>query len=369
VLTPALSRELLQQHVRQVREGTFPYQPRPPSRRNWTRYDRAATHEARDVLDLVVSATQALADRVPAWREVPVPFIGRPPVVVVDRVRGLLWQSYRGVANRTAASELALLGRELGLHRRYSYSTVARAYHDPEVLLALKALLWLTNEPVIGQERGFAIDGSGFPTGVGHHYATSRGRQRAEGREAGAFPEAGYPWVRNVANVGLDYELVAGWKSWVNPRWGELSAFEEVFRTTAALHPMAKLQLGDGLYSVRWVVGQVAEAGKTARFLPRRDVTLQCRGEPAWPKAIWGLVKEPQEWLREYHERSRVESFWAALKARSPGTIRKRAVHARTVEATLRAVVYNLRRLSYWEWVAGLDPVPDGNGPLPEETS
>ncbi|MGI0156762.1 MAG: hypothetical protein ACREDE_11615, partial [Thermoplasmata archaeon] len=323
VLSPALSRELLQQHVRQVREGTFPYAARPLPRRNWTLYDKAATHEARDVLDLMVSATETLADRVPSWNHLPVPLTGRPPVLVVDRVRGLLWQSYRGVANRTAASEIALLGRELDLHRRYSYSTVARAYHDPEILLALKALLWLTNEPVIGQERGFAIDGSGFPTGVGHHYASSRCRQRGEGREAGAFPEAPRPWVRNVANIGLDYELVAGWKSWMDPRQGELSAFEEVFRTTATLHPGAKIQLGDGLYSARWVVGQVAEAGMEARFLPRRNVTLMAYGEGAWPKSLWGLVKEPQEWLREYHERSKVESFWAALKVRSPGKIRK----------------------------------------------
>ncbi len=368
VLTPTLCRELLQQHVAQVREGTFPYRARPPPRRDWTLYDRAATHEARDLLDLVVSATDTLVERVPAWAEVPADHLGRDPIVTVDRLRGLLWQSYRGVVNRSAASELGLLGRGLGVDRSYSYSTIARAYHDPEVLLALRSLLWLTNEPVIGEERGFAIDGSGFATAVGHHYASSRGRQRGAEREEGAFPSAPRPWVRNVANLGLEYQLVAGWKSWVDPTRGELSAFEEVFRMTAALHPEAKIQLGDGLYAVRWVVGQVAEAGMEARFLPRRDVTLKCLGEPAWPRSLWGLVKEPQGWLEEYHLRSKVESFWGALKARNPSKVRKRKVHAQVVEATLRAVVYNLRRLCYWGWLTGLDAVPDGTGPLPIAT-
>lgn len=367
MLNPALCRELLQKTITQVREGTFPYQSRPPPTRNWTLYDRAATHEARDVLDLLVQATDTLMERIPRWGEVSLPLRGRPPVRVIDRVRCLLWQSYRGVANRPATSEMGLLGRELGLQRTFSYSTIARAYHDLEVLLALQALLWLTNEPVIGEERGFALDGSGFPTGVGHHYASSRGRQRGEGREQGAFPSAPRPWVRNVANIGLDYELVAGWKSWTDPRKGELSAFEEVFRNTVTLHPRAKMQLGDGLYAGRWIVGQVAKAGMECRFLPRRDVTLKCLGEPAWPKAIWGLVKDPQAWLAEYHERSKVEAFWAALKARSPQKIRKKVVHAQVVEATLRAVVYNLRRLCYWQRVAGLDPIPDGMGPLPIE--
>ena len=365
MLNPQLARHLLQEHITQVREGTFPYLPRDPPRRDWHLYDHAATHEARDLCDLLVSATATLVERVPRWGEIPRPHVGRNPVTVLDRVRGLLWQSYRGVANRPAASELGLLGRELGIARDYSYSTVSRSYHDGEVHLALKALLWLTNEPVKGEERGFAMDGSGFSTGVSDHYASHRGRQRGEGREKGAFPSAHRPWVRNVANIGLDYELVAGWKSWVDSSQGELSAFEEVFRMTVALHPGAKLQLGDGLYAARWVVGEVAEAGMEARFLPRRDVTLKCLGEPAWPKAIWGLVKGPQAWLAEYHERSKVEAFWWALKARSPQKIRKKVAHAQVVEATLRAVVYNLRRLCYWKWVRGIDPVPDGYGLLP----
>jgi transposase len=361
------ARHLLQQHIAQIREGTFPYQPRPPPRRDWRLYDRAATHEARDLLELLGSATDALGERVPRWGEIPLPHIGRPPVTVLNRLRGLLWQTYRGTANRSAASEMGLLGSELGVGRGYSYSTVARSYYHPEVLVALKALLWLTNEPVIGEERGFAIDGSGFPTVVASHYATARGHQRGEGREEGAFPPSVHAWVSNVANVGLEYELVAGWKSWVDSRVSEISAFEEVFRTTVALHPDAKVQLGDGLYAMRPVVHRVAEAGMEARFLPRRDVTLKCLGEPAWPRALWGLVKDPQEWLQEYHERSKVEAFWAALKARNPQKIRKRIVHAQVMEATLRAVVYNLRRLCYWKWVSGLDPVPDGQGPLPVE--
>lgn len=232
------------------------------------------------------------------------------------------------------------------------------------MLVALRSLLWLTNEPILRKEWGFAIDGSGFSTTVEAHYASHRSRQRDAGREEGAFPTLPRPWVRNVANVGLQYGMVAGWKSWVDPRLGELSAFEEVFRSTARLHPTAQVQLGDGLYAVRWVVGQVTEAGMACRFLPRRDVTLKCLGEPAWPKSLWGLVKEPQGWLEEYHLRSRVESFWGALKARSPEKIRKQVPHAQVVEATLRAVVHNLRQLCYWRWVAQLEPKPNDEPPV-----
>lgn len=360
MLNPALARERLREVVTQVREGTFPYRPRPPPFLSWSLYDRAQTREAGDLLALLVSATETLVERVPRWGARPSPGRGRPPVSTVDRLRVLLWQSYRGIANRPMASEARLQARGLGLARPFSYGTVAHAYHDPEVLTALRSLLWLTNEPVMGRERGFAIDGSGFPTGVSDHYATSRGRQPGAGREVGVFPKAPRPWVRNVANIGLHYGLVAGWKSWTDATLGELSAFEEVFRMTVALHPEADVQLGDGLYSARWVVGQVARAGMEARFLPRRQVTLKCLGEPAWPRSIWGLVKDPQEWLADYHLRSRVEAFWSSLKARNPQRIRKRVVRAQVVEATLKVVVHNLRRLCYWRWMEDLDPEPRG---------
>ncbi|MHB1435212.1 MAG: hypothetical protein ACYCPN_04750 [Thermoplasmata archaeon] len=377
MLSPSQARSLLQEHVRQIRERTFPYAPRLPVHPPWPLYDQAQTHEASDLLDLIRTSVDLLVERIPSFGVRPTEGPGQPPVPTRDRLCLLLWQIYRTVANRPAASELRLHALGLGIPRSFSYSTIARAYHDPEVLAAAKALLWLTNEPVIGHERRFALDGSGFPTSVVQHYASLRARQGKD-REteetappssapasplsralsSGAFPQSSHAWVRNVANIGMQHGLIAGWKSWTDSRQGELSAFHEVFQRTVSMHPTAELQLGDGLYSARWVVGEVAEAGVQARFLPRRGCTLKALGEPAWPKSIWGLVKEPQAWLSDYHERSKVEAFWGSMKARHPEKIRKRRTESRVVEATLRAVAWNLRRLCYLHWLEGLDPLP-----------
>jgi hypothetical protein len=128
---------------------------------------------------------------------------------------------------------------------------------------------------------------------------------------------------------------------------------------TPALSKLA-LQSVDGLYSARWVIGLAAEFGVQCRILPRRTVTLHGRGAPAWPRSLWGLVKDPQGWLREYHQRSLVETFWSALKCRSIEKVRKRKPSTQVTEATARAVVHNLRRLCYWHWVERIDPHPDG---------
>jgi transposase len=376
VLTLPRALPLLRENVRQIRERTFPYRSRPPSPPDWPLYDKAQTHEASDLLELIGASVDTLVERIPSLGHRTSDGRGRPPIPTADRLRLLLWQTYRSVANRPAASELRLHALGLGIGAPFSYSSIARAYHDPEILLAAKALLWLSNEPVIGREHRFALDGTGFPTSVVQHYASLRARQGRAREEAerpevtepsassppsppstlGAFPTSPHDWVRNVANVGMDFGLIAGWKSWTDPTLGELSAFHEVFQKTVAIHPEAEFQLGDGLYSARWVVGEVAAAGVQARFLPRRTTSLKSLGVPAWPKSIWGLVKDPQQWLREYHERSKVEAFWWSMKSRHPGKIRKRRVCSRVVEATLRASTWNLRRLCYLHWLKGLDP-------------
>lgn len=151
MLNPALARAALQSAVGRVRNGTFPYVPKPPALVDCPLYDRAQVRGASDVLDLFRSATDPLVGRVPALGGRPHARPGRPGISVANRVRVLLWQSYRSVANRPAASELRLQRKGFGGRTEFSYSTLARAYHDPEVVAALKALLSPTNEPIGGR--------------------------------------------------------------------------------------------------------------------------------------------------------------------------------------------------------------------------
>ncbi len=332
--------------VTQVRTRTFPYQPRTPRRRNWARFDRAPAHERGGLLPrvrFVVDTDAAERRAVPPLRSG-----GRPRVPLADLLKTLLWQSYRGTANRPTEGELRVL--ELGIGRRFSYKTVERAYSDPEVIAALPRLLAITNRPLRGLETIFSIDGSGFPGSVQEHYRTERERQRAPEREAGYLPRGSHSWVRNVANVGVQYGLVAGWKSWTDGSLPEVHCYAEVFGQTRTTHPEMVQQLGDGAYAIRALVDRTTEQGVSCRFLPKRSVNLKAFGVPGWKPSLWGLVVNPQGWLAEYHLRSVSEVVWGAMKARHPRKVLKRLERRQRTEATLRAVTYNLRRLAYLRW-------------------
>ena len=350
---PQQARERLQEVVRQVRERTFPYVRRPRRRICWSLYTRAQTRELPDMLDLIRTTVDLYAAEHPEAPPTSRPQGGRPTIPLADRVKGLLAQSYLGLPNRPTEGGVAAFRAALGLGSLYGYKTVERSYGDPKVVAALYALLEITNRPVHGLEVGFTVDGTGSPVTVGQHYRSARARQEAKEREAGLLPQGERGWVYNVGTVGLRYGLIAGWVSWTDRKVGEVSQFPEVARQTRELHPEWSKFVGDGAYSARWVVGMLDRWGVRAWILPRRNATMKCLGEPAWPRSLLGLVRDPQAWLSEYHQRSRSEATWWSVEARNPGKIRKRLPDRRETEGLLRAVVRNLRRLCYLRWLEG----------------
>jgi transposase len=348
--TPYQVRHRLQEVVAQVRTKTFPYVRRPRRPVPWRLYTRAQTRELPEMLDLIRGVVDLYTREHP---ESPTlrPQGGRPAISLSDRLKGLLAQGYLGLPNRPVEGEVAAFRAILGVGSLFGYKTVERSYGDPRVGAALYALLEITNRPVQGLETGFTVDGTGSPVTIGQHYRSARARQEATERKAGLLPQGERGWVYNVGTVGLRYGLIAGWVSWTNRKVGEVSQFPEVARQTRELHPEWSKFFGDGAYSARWVVELLDRMGVRAWILPRRNVTLKCLGEPAWPRSLLGVVRDPQTWLMEYHQRSRSEATWWSIEARNPGKIRKRLANRRETDALLRGVVRNLRRLCYLRWL------------------
>jgi hypothetical protein len=160
-----------------------------------------------------------------------------------------------------------------------------------------------------------------------------------------------HDWVYSAATVGLRYGLIAGWTSWTDHSIGEPSRFPELAHQTRALHPEWSTFVGGGAYSARWIVGMLDRMGVQPWILPRRNVRLTAQGEPAWPRSLLGLAKDPQAWLSVYFQRVRVEATWWSVEARNPGRVRKRLLPRREVETMARGVVRNLRRLCYLRWL------------------
>ena len=353
-------RETVRKLIAASREGTLDYRHRDPSKTDWGAYDQAQIHEMADTLHLIRILVDEAARQVQARTPKRKGRRGPSPTSAADVAKVLLAQEYFRVPNRVAEGLLEIFGEKLGLSEGFGYKTIERGYGRKAVREILDEVFELTNGPVQGLERIFSVDGSGASTTVGHHYASSRAKQKEAEKQKGAWVEGSTtvraPYVYTVSVVGVHYKLLSS--HWVNcdRHVGELAAFPTVMRETKTLHPQIAMVLGDGLYAGRPMVRLVGELGAVPRFLPRRNVTMKREGVKAWGEMLLDMARDPPKWFAEYHLRSISEATNFVRKNRH-GKLRKRLEGRKVTEEFLRGVGYNIRRLGQLRYLEGIQPL------------
>lgn len=352
-------RETVRKLITAAREGTLDYRRRDPVKIDWGEYDRAQIHEMADTLALIRLLVDAAAAQLAARRRTRRRRRGPPPVPAAEVTKILLAQEYFGVPNRVAEGLVEMFGEKLGLPESFSYKSIERGYSRSDVRELLDEVFALTNAPVQGLEKIFSVDGSGAPTRVGRHYATSRAKQkegdRGRGAWAGAEAPGRPPFVYTVSVVGVRYKLLSAHLASCDAGGRELAAFPTVLHQTKQLHPGLEMVLGDGLYAGRPMVRMVAEVGAVPRFLPRRNVTMKRMGVRAWGEMLLEMARNPQKWYGEYHLRSISETVNYVRKNRK-GRLRKRLEGRKLMEEYLHGVGYNIRRLAQLRYLEGIRP-------------
>jgi len=98
---------------------------------------------------------------------------------------------------------------KMGIKNSFSYKTIERAYEDPLVVLILREVFRLTQEPVREREHVFSPDGTGLPTSLKRNWENERRR--------GDNPEMDR-YEKMVAMVGCTYKLFAAIEITENPK-------------------------------------------------------------------------------------------------------------------------------------------------------
>jgi len=82
----------------------------------------------------------------------------------------------------------------------------------------------------------------------------------------------------------------------------------------------------------------------------------------AWAEMLLSFIDNPQEWLRNYHNRSMPESAFSVFKRDHQTPLRRRIALRRKQEAFIRACDYNLKRLCYLRYLEGILAAETWNG-------
>lgn len=316
--------------IGQLRNDEFKYKPKEEVNNvDWMSYTEAQINEINDYLLLV----KKLVDE--AAGDAKCQGVGRPPKSAADKAKAILIQQYFGASNRFTAGLVRLFREKLGIEEDLSYKCIERAYENQEVVLILKRVFDMTNEPVSDKETKFSIDGTGLPRTIKQNWVNDKGD-----------PEKRKGYDMLIGMVGTKHKLFTAVQIEEGPA-GESPFFQPLLNHTAERYNTINLVCADSAYLSRNNCKAVGTAGGIPRIYPKRGIKINKRGSKEWTNMLTALTRNPQKWLEDYHHRSISETCNSTVKQRSTKPIARKITTRRETEAFTRVCNYNIRRLAY----------------------
>lgn len=331
-------------------ESGFKYENKEKKNIDWSKYDIAQINEINDMLEFIRdSIDQAVRElnietRYEKEKEKP----GQPMVFPGDLAKAVLMQQYFQVANRLAQGLVVLFEEKLRLTDTFSYKTVERAYGNRFVQEILRYLFIRMQKPVKDKEHNFSTDGTGAPTSMKYNYETEKHRKKQDDeRKLDMFEQL-------ILTVGCRYQLIADFIMTENPHANESPFLKEAVKRVSLLYDSIDVWSADAGFISRGNANAIGVTGAVPRIYPKKSDTFKAKGFSAWKQMHYALIKDPQQWLRDYHQRSLSETVNSTYLRMFPKPLARIIRGRKYYEAFTRACVYNLKRLLYLQYLEDL---------------
>ena len=334
------------------KEG-FPAGSLKSERRDWPAYNRAQTHEATDVMVLLgrlsdlISAVAAAVQGPRHRGGQPYP-LGKVVFACVKKVySGLSSRRHEGVLRLSAQHgfvrnaplwtpdgfDFAPLAGSSPIFTP-QFNTVERYLRCQWLTPLLLELVTLVARPLREIEHVFAIDGTGWSTRWYDRWQDGKEAPESERQQ----------WVMMHLLGGVKTNVVV--RAAISPGNNHGSPYFKGLVTDANRHFDIHQILADLGYSggVNYALG--GELGYETR-IPFKSNTLPPAGDGSeWSRNLWLFLNDKERFMKEYHQRSNIESTNGSLKVTHPQKLRGKGFCAQEDEALAILVAYNLRVLT-----------------------
>ncbi len=282
---------VVQDVLEQVTERKFPYEAKQKVKRDWSAYNAARQSELSGILIAIREHVDSVF--LPTVKRGK----GKPPDYSAhDKAKAVLLAELFQADERSAIGLVSLFKEKLGIEEEMSPSTIGRAYYDDDVQYILHKIIEKTNEPI----QGLATSFSGDSTGVAKSNKVNWARDKEDEEKHKDFNMLSI-MASNQFHIISAYDLHEG-------PINDAPTLQSLFDETKKLYPcMEKAQFDAGFIS-RLNVQHIADNGVKPYIFPKKNLTLKPKGCPAWRDMLYECITKTQEWLREYHERSNIES-------------------------------------------------------------
>jgi transposase len=276
----------------------------------------------------------------------PIGLPGPAPTSIQDDLYCAILKVYSGLSGRRACGVYANVADRGLLSRAPSFAVASNLLTRPEVTPILYRLLQLSALPLAGLEDGGAVapDSTGIQT---TSFGGWREEKHGEKREK--------RWLKVHAMVGTKtHVVIRAVVSTVNS--GDSPQFEPLLRGTLKDGFRPTAIVADKGYLSRDNYTLAADLGIGAYIPFKSNSTGHPQGSSAWKRAYHLFQANREEFDRNYHKRSNVESVFSALKRKFGENIRSRKPAAQVNEVLCKLIAYNLTVVVHEMFENGIAP-------------
>lgn len=288
---------------------------------NWEAYDKSQTTEKDNFMKLLNDLCEGIEEPIHLG-------VGRHSLPLRDMIFVSAMKVYTTFSLRRFVCDMQLAKEKGYILKTPSYSRVARYMKIPKLTEILLNLIKITSVPLSSVESNFAVDSSGFSTGVFSRWFDFKYGRNTEERL----------WFKAHIMIGTKTNVITAVKL-TEGITADNPQFKELLSETAENFQIKEIS-ADKAYSSKDNLNAVQEIGAMA-YIPFRKNTTG-KGSLLWRKMYHYFMLNQEEFMQHYHKRSNIESTFSMIKRKFGTNVRSKTKTAQINEILLKILCHNI---------------------------
>jgi transposase len=320
---------------------------KPSYPQNWPAYNKAQVNEKDLFQSLLVELLKGIGE--------PSQTMGRPRIPFEDMIFSVAFKVFSTVSGRRFMSDLRDAHAKSHISKVPCYNSIFNYLESETLTPYLKMLVEESSLPLQAIERDFAVDSSGFSTGVYQKWADAKwGNVRIKYGDKQPNMVKRQDWVKAHVMVGVKTNVITAIEV-THAHASDHGQFESLVETTSQSFVIDSVA-GDKAYSsyrnLQLVLSKAA--------MPYIDFKVTAKASQkspaAWRRMFHYYSYNKEEFMRHYHKRSNVETAFSMIKAKFGEKVRSKAPTAQKNEVLCKALSHNICCLIQSMFELGIQP-------------
>jgi transposase len=309
-------------------------------KQEWPAYNQAQVSEKRRFQTLLYELCKGIEE--PSQQH-----MGRPRLPIADVIFALCYKVYSTFSTRRFSTDLMEAHLKGYLSRKPSYNSICDYFMMESLTPYLKQLIVESSLPLKAVETDFAVDSSGFSTGVYQKWVHAKyGAGQTIKKE---------DWLKVHLMCGVKTNIVTSVEI-TGAHAGDSPQFKPLVKQTAKNFVMQEVSADKAYLSsgnLRLVVDNHAMP-----YIPFKSnsTTGDKRQSKLWKEMFHYYSYNQESFMQSYHKRSNVETTFSMIKAKFGERLRSKTVIAQTNEVLCKVLCHNLCCVIQSIYELGIEP-------------